>query len=117
MKKEIRDKAKAAVIEAMRFTLGNISQSCEKVGIVRNTFYEWMKNDPQFRSDINNIEDFVLDWVESELYKRIKEGNPACTIFYLKTKGKKRGYIEKVEQDITIKQDEVFRIGGKEIKF
>jgi hypothetical protein len=31
------------------------------------------------------------------LHKQIQDGNPTSTIFYLKTKGKKRGYIERQE--------------------
>jgi len=31
----------------------------------------------------------------------VKEGNPAATIFFLKTKGKKRGYIERQEIEVT----------------
>ena len=31
----------------------------------------------------------------------MNDGNTSATIFYLKTKGKKRGYIEKSELDIT----------------
>ncbi len=38
-----------------------------------------------------------MDFAESQLYKQIKEGSTAATIFYLKTKGKKRGYIERQE--------------------
>ena len=45
-----------------------------------------------------DISDIVLDFAESQLHKQIKENNTASTIFYLKTKGKKRGYIE--AQDI-----------------
>jgi len=108
---------KAAFVEAMQQTLGNISESCRRVGIVRQTYYNWCASDPDFKIQCNSVNEMVLDWVESELYKRIKEGNPACTIFFLKTKGKNRGYIEKVEQDITIKQNEVFEIGGKKIEF
>ena len=31
----------------------------------------------------------------------MKDGNTSATIFYLKTKGKKRGYIERSELDLS----------------
>ena len=38
-----------------------------------------------------------FDFAESELMKLIKDGNVAATIFFLKTQGKARGYIERQE--------------------
>ena len=46
---------------------------------------------------ISHIENIALDFVESQLFKNIKEGKTSEMIFYLKTKGKKRGYIERQE--------------------
>ena len=34
---------------------------------------------------------------ESQLHKQILKGNTSATIFYLKTKGKNRGYVERHE--------------------
>ena len=42
------------------------------------------------------MSNIVLDFAESQLHKQIKDGNPSSTIFYLKTKGKNRGYYEKI---------------------
>ena len=38
-----------------------------------------------------------MDYAESQLHKQIGEGSTSATIFYLKTKGKSRGYIERQE--------------------
>jgi hypothetical protein len=39
----------------------------------------------------------TIDFAESQLHKQIKEGSTAATIFFLKTKGKQRGYVERIE--------------------
>jgi hypothetical protein len=59
---------------------------------------------------VESISDMALDFAESQLHKQISEGEVSATIFYLKTKGKKRGYIEKVEQEITGKMDNHLQI-------
>ncbi len=41
----------------------------------------------------------ALDFMESRLLKAIDKGNVTAIIFYLKTKGKDRGYIEPQEID------------------
>lgn len=41
----------------------------------------------------------TLDLAESMLLKNIQEQDPASIFFYLKTKGKKRGYVEKVQTE------------------
>jgi len=63
--------------------------------------YDWLKSDPVYKAAVESIQESVIDFAESHLYKLVKEGNPAATIFYLKTKGKKRGYIERQEIEVT----------------
>tara|TARA_R110002167_G_scaffold31821_1_gene104137 strand:+ start:109 stop:474 length:366 start_codon:yes stop_codon:yes gene_type:complete len=92
---------KKAIIEALESSLGVITTACKKVGVGRTTFYGWLAEDEEFKDAVNDIQDIALDFVESQLFKNIKAGKTAEMIFYLKTKGKKRGYIERIEQDHT----------------
>jgi hypothetical protein len=46
---------------------------------------------------VEELSEVAIDFAESHLHKLIKDGNPAATIFFLKTKGKGRGYIERQE--------------------
>jgi len=88
---------KKMLIEAMEFCHGIISDACKSVGVSRATYYKYYKEDSEFKQNIDEIEGIVLDYVESKLFKLIEKGDVASTLFYLKTKGKKRGYIERSE--------------------
>ena len=85
------------MIEALEASLGVVTTACETVGISRKTHYEWLKIDPEYKEAVESVADIALDFAESQLHKQIKEGEVSSTIFYLKTKGKKRGYVERTE--------------------
>lgn len=96
MKKPTKsDILKIQLVEALEKSLGVVTSACRMVGIHRSTFYEWYKKDLEFKEKVDSIQDITLDFVESQLHKQIQEGNVTATIFYLKTKGTKRGYIER----------------------
>ena len=88
---------KKALVEALEKSLGVVTTACKIVGISRTTFYQYLKDDPAFAKEVQDIENIAIDFVESQLFKQIKEGNTTATIFYLKTKAKKRGYVERQE--------------------
>jgi hypothetical protein len=88
---------KKAMLEALEQSLGVVTSACKKVGIGRTTFYDWMRSDEEFAKQVKDIEDIAIDFAESQLHKQIKGGNTSATIFYLKTKGKNRGYVERQE--------------------
>jgi hypothetical protein len=88
---------KKAMLEALEKSLGIVTTACKAVGINRSTHYEWYNTDEEYKAEVDSISDITLDFVESQLHKQISEGEVSSTIFYLKTKGKKRGYIERQE--------------------
>ena len=88
---------KESILKALEKNLGVVTLSCRKADIPRSTFYKWLKTDEEFAKQVKDIDNVALDFAESELFKQIQNGIPASTIFYLKTRGKKRGYIERTE--------------------
>lgn len=88
------------MLEALERTLGIVSTACKQVNISRRTHYKWMEDDEEYRAAVSTVNESVLDFAESHLYKLMKEGNPAATIFFLKTKGKARGYVERQEVEV-----------------
>lgn len=92
---------KESILEALESSLGVVTVACKSVDVPRSTYYKWLKEDEEFAKAVKDIENIALDFGESQLHKQIGDGNTSATIFFLKTKGKKRGYIERNELDIT----------------
>jgi len=84
------------MLQALEKSLGIVTSACKVVGISRQTHYNWME-DAEYKAAVMELGDVALDFAESKLHKLIDQGNPAATIFYLKTKGKERGYVERQE--------------------
>jgi len=90
---------KDAMIQALEKHLGVVTTACKTAGVTRTTHYRWLKEDEDYKNAAEDIENVSLDFAESQLLKQIKDGNTTATIFYLKTKGQKRGYIEKMRTE------------------
>mgnify|MGYP003151902927 FL=1 len=91
---------KKAILEALEKSLGIVTTACKSVGIGRTTFYGWLKEEEDFKKKVEDISNIALDYAESQLHKQIGDGNSSATIFYLKTKGKNRGYVERSEYEL-----------------
>lgn len=90
---------KKALLEALEKSLGVVTTACKTVGVDRGTFYRYYNEDAAFKTAVDELENVALDFAESQLHKQIQNGEVSSTIFYLKTKGKKRGYIERQETE------------------
>jgi hypothetical protein len=96
-KSDKSDNQKKKMLHALEQTLGVVSSACQKARISRDTHYRWLKEDDHYREKAEELAEVAIDFVEGQLLKQIKEGSIAGIIFYLKTKGKRRGYSEKVD--------------------
>lgn len=90
---------KKRLLESLEKNLGHVTEACKAAGISRKTFYKYKKEDPEFKKKVKEIEEIQIDFVESKLIQNIKKGDKTSIIFYLKTKGKHRGYYERVVRD------------------
>ena len=91
------DTRKKAMLAALEKSLGVVTTAARQVGIERTTHYNWLKEDEEYKRAVESLDDVALDFAESKLHSLIQNEDTAATIFYLKTKGKKRGYIERQE--------------------
>ena len=80
----------------------NITATCTALGISRKTFYEWREKKKKLAEALEEVDESILDWAENKLIQHIEDNDLQALIFFLKTKGKKRGYVEKTESDVNI---------------
>lgn len=107
-------KTKKDILIALKKHLGNVTYSCEEVGISRDTFYRWLREDEEFKRDVESVNDIQIDFVENKLMQKIKEGSDAAIIFFMKHKGRGRGYSDSL--DITTNGKDITSIKLIEIK-
>jgi len=110
---------KDIVLKALVNSLGIVTDACKEAKINRATYYKWLKSDAEFKAASDDVIEVAIDFAESKLFQKMNgvevekynsQGEPViysippsdtALIFYLKTKGKKRGYIERTEHDFS----------------
>lgn len=99
-----REAAMVDFLQAYEKSLGVLKTACEATGMCRKTIWEWRKKYPEFDDACHECEETAIDFVESRMFKKIDtggKGSESLIIFYLKTKAKHRGYVEKQEIDMS----------------
>ena len=79
-------------LDVLEKTLGNVTSTLDKTQTNRSDFDGWME-EYLFRSRYEEIQEKTIDYVENKLLQQINEGNLQAITFFLKTKGKNRGYV------------------------
>lgn len=137
---------KRSLLDALRLSLGVVETACKAAGIPRRTHYNWLKKDEKYAAEVAEIDDVAIDFGESQLYKLMRGytlpdtkvflnrdsmqpiivpitkhigTDASAVIFFLKTRGKLRGYIEKTQveneskvQVLNVKVESVPALGG-----
>lgn len=108
------DLKKQALIEAYKKSFGNVTVATKAIGLDRTRYYAWLREDPEFAQAIEDVkpDEVFVDFVENALHKRIDKGDTTAIIFALKTKGKKRGYVERQEMHVVEGSTIVIKQGG-----
>lgn len=113
--KKVENK-KTQLLEALERNLGLVTPSCKNVGISRNQYYIYYNTDPAFKKAVDDINEITLDFAENQLLKKIKEGSERSILFYMKYKGRNRGYNERLEIEGTLDISGITTIKLIEIK-
>ena len=114
-------------IELLKKNAGNVSATCKAMNINRDTFYTYKKKHPKFADAIEEAQESLKDFAESQLFTLIHGGktvyeeskdvilpngtvttlrhtkttkrppDTTAIIFFLKTRCKERGYVENAQ--------------------
>ena len=91
------------IIEVLEKTGGLIKPAAKNMRISRQCLYDWIKASTELQAAVNDCRESSIDLAESKLIKKIEKGDVISIIFFLKTQGKSRGYVEKTETETTSK--------------
>lgn len=118
---------KKAMLEALKTELSNVSKAADKARISRRQHYNWLKDDPEYKKEVDSIKQRGIDFVEGKLMELIsgqkdEKGNytvmpdKTSIIFFLKTQAKDRGYTERIEvEDKTSLENQLKNLSTEEI--
>ena len=87
----------AQYVEAIQRANGLISVAARSLGVTRRAVYKARDRHEKIRQAIEDARETTLDFAEGKLIEQIKSGNTTALIFFLKTQGKQRGYIERAQ--------------------
>lgn len=85
------------VRESIEKHRGNVTLVAKSFAVSRTTVYTFFEKHPELKTCLQDEREKMIDNVESALYNQALDGNITAMIFFLKTQGKGRGYIERQE--------------------
>ena len=87
---------------ALKATGGFVSQTAKKLNCTQAAFYKLIEQSEYLRKVKHDIDESYLDLAESKFLKKINDEDLGSLCFYLKCKGKGRGYVEKPKEQIEL---------------
>jgi len=98
------DKDKKRFLDILYKHKGLVSNACKEFNMARATYFDWLRN-PDFAQAVEDVHEAVLDWAESVLQEKIADKDGRSVEFFLKAKGKKRGYGDTLDVHGNLKID------------
>lgn len=86
----------AQIISALERSRGMVTVAARLLNCSRQTIYNAAKAYPEVASVIEDQRELMLDMAELSLFNAVMKGQAWAVCFFLKTQGRKRGYVERV---------------------
>ena len=88
-----KDKVQRAIVKSK----GLLSFASQLLGCNRSTIYDYLEKWPDLKQTVADQREGLVDIAESRLLGNIDKGDTTAIIFFLKTQGRARGYVERQE--------------------
>jgi hypothetical protein len=85
------------IIAALWQTQGLLYPAAKLLGIHRSTLSDRIEKSKTLAAEIEQVRQSVIDLAENRLFELISQWSIPAIIFFLKTKAKDRGYVERIE--------------------
>ena len=94
------DKTTDEIIEAIKGSGGIISTIAKRLNVSWHTADKYIQQSDETKEALADEREAILDMAEGAVYSSIKEGNTQDAKWLLATKGRKRGFNEKIDVDV-----------------
>ena len=85
------------VIEAIIEAHGILTVAAQKLGVNRMTVYNYCQRYPTIQKALDDEREKWIDLAEGQLIRAVNKGSIPAIMFFLKTVGRNRGYVERQE--------------------
>ena len=89
---------KERLLKALESSLGVITTALKSTDLSRTNFYKWLKEDEEFKAQVEEIENIQQDFIKSKYYECVKDKVPSVVIHAAKTR---LGWNETNKLDLT----------------
>ncbi|NJL53938.1 hypothetical protein HC928_01445 [bacterium] len=90
------------MVKALEESKGMVYVAARKMGCSPATIYKYAKDHPEIQATIDAQRGMMLDTAEMALWRALTNGEAWAISLTLKTIGKHRGYVERVEVEVNI---------------
>lgn len=92
-----REESKKLFLKALLRRRGLVTPALDDVGRSFDWYKDNIRSDPDFAEAVHECNERNLDKAESSIMDHIEDGDVTANIFFLRCKGKHRGYVERQE--------------------
>lgn len=85
------------LIAALKDLDGNMAATARRFHCSRALVWRHVNEDQELRELVEELGESFIDETENRLFEKIRAGDTACIIFFLKTRARHRGYSERLE--------------------